>query len=114
LGWGSFLRLSPSWCWCVCTVSMWSDEVHRSIGGSVTWRAFRCGDQGVMLAHKESAARGGGSKAYGIDDVLRDFHRYADEIRERDRRDQRRGWLWFSLLVVTVGSIVWFWSWISQ
>ena len=70
--------------------------------------------RGIMLAHKESAARVGGSKGYGIDDVLRDSHRYSEEIRQRDREDQRRGWLWFSLLVFTVGSIVGFWAWISQ
>jgi hypothetical protein len=114
LGLELFWRLSPSWCWCVCTVLMQSDDVHRSIGGSVPWRAFRCGNQDVMVAHKESAAGGYGSKAYGIDDILRDSHRYSEEIRQRDREDQRRGWLWFSLLVFTVGSIVGFWAWISQ
>ena len=67
-----------------------------------------------MSDHKESAAHGGGTKAYGVDDVLRDSHRYSEELRERDRRDQRRGWLWFCLLVFTVGSIVVFWAWISQ
>ena len=67
-----------------------------------------------MLANQESGADGDGLRGYEIDDVLKDAHRYADELRERDRMDQRRGWLWFSLLVVTIGSIVGFWSWISQ
>jgi hypothetical protein len=67
-----------------------------------------------MLTHKVSAADGDGLRGHGIGDVLEDAHRYADEVRERDRMDQRRGWLWFSLLVFTVGSIVGFWAWISQ
>jgi hypothetical protein len=67
-----------------------------------------------MLANKESTADGDGLRGYGIGDVLEDAHRYVDELRERDREDQRRGWLWFSLLVFTVGSIVGFWAWISQ
>ena len=67
-----------------------------------------------MLAHKVSAADGDGLGVYGIGDVLEEAHRYADELRERDRMDQRRGWLLFSLLVFTVGSIVAFWAWIAQ
>ncbi|WP_158785875.1 hypothetical protein [Granulicella sp. L46] len=67
-----------------------------------------------MVANRESMAGGGGSKVYGLDDVLMDSHRYSEQLRERDRMDQRRGWLWFSLLVFTVGSIVAFWAWIAQ
>jgi len=57
---------------------------------------------------------GSGREAYGIDDVLRDSRRYSEEMRERDRADARRAWLWFSLLVFTVGTIVVFWAWIGQ
>ena len=68
----------------------------------------------VMSAQRDATVHGRGPKAFGIDEVLRDSHRYAEELRQRDRMDQRRGWLWFSLLVVTVGTIVGFWAWISQ
>jgi hypothetical protein len=67
-----------------------------------------------MSLSKQSAVDGDQSKSYGIDEILRNSRRYSEEIRERDREDQRRAWLWFSLLIVTVGSIVAFWAWISQ
>jgi hypothetical protein len=67
-----------------------------------------------MSAHKESTAHGDESKAYGINDILRDSHRYSEELRERDRRDQRQGWIWFSLLIVVVGLLVGFCAWISH
>jgi fatty acid desaturase len=65
-----------------------------------------------MLADKEPAAGGDEPNIHGIDDVLRDSHRYSEEIRERDRRDQRQGWIWFLLLVVMAGLIAGFWAWI--
>jgi hypothetical protein len=67
-----------------------------------------------MVAHRESVGDRVGEKGFAIDEVLRDSHRYGDKLRERDRMDQRRGWLWFSLLVFTVGTIVVFWAWIGQ
>jgi hypothetical protein len=67
-----------------------------------------------MVAGRDSAGDGGAEKGFAIDEVLRHSHRYADELRERDRMDQRRGWLWFSLLAFTVGTVVVFWAWIGQ
>jgi len=67
-----------------------------------------------MVAHKQAEIHGDGPEGYGIGEVLRNSHRYSEEMRERDRADQRRAWLWFALLVFTVGSIVVFWAWIGQ
>jgi hypothetical protein len=67
-----------------------------------------------MSTHKESTAHGDESKVYGIIDILRASHRYSEELRERDRRDQRQGWIWFSLLVVLVGLLVGFCAWIGH
>ena len=70
--------------------------------------------RGSMSVHKQLASHGDGAKGYGIDDILKKSHRYSEEIRQRDREDQKRAWLWFCLLMVMVGTIVAFWSWISQ
>jgi len=67
-----------------------------------------------MVGKQEAGNHGEAWKAYRIDDVLSESHRYSEEMRERDREDQRRAWLWFCLLVFTVGSIVTFWAWLSQ
>src|ERR1700760_1249892 len=44
------------------------------------------------MRHSERVIGGEDSNEDGVELVLRDAHRYADELRERDRLGQRRGW----------------------
>ena len=67
-----------------------------------------------MTDRKDAAMRVKGFEVGGIEGVLRDSRRYAEELRERDRMDARRAWLWFGLLVLAVGTVVGLWAWIGR
>jgi hypothetical protein len=67
-----------------------------------------------MPDFKQSFVRSHDSKAYGIEDALRESHRYSEAIRQRDRKDQRQGWLWFSVAVLVAGLLAGFCAWIRQ